>query len=73
LTAEGNIVYLCNNAERTHCCVYMVKRDSCMLLTATLDSTIQRETHCFLSIVISTGHNIMSYLHSTSFSPLLQE
>lgn len=43
-------MYLYNNAERTHRCVYMIKRNSCLLLTATLDSTEKNalfRVHCY--------------------------
>jgi len=54
-------MYLYNNAERTHCCVYIIKRSSCILLIAILDSTVQRKTHCIVSIVTPTRHKITLY------------
>ena len=43
LTALQNIFSLDNNAKGTHCFVFMVTLNSCMLLTAKCGSAVQRE------------------------------
>jgi len=48
LTAVQNIWSLDNDAKGTHCCVSSATLNSCMFLTATCGSTVQRE--CIIAL-----------------------